>query len=251
MQRDRDATLRFERDYDRFPGVHAPDTCAASRAPSRTTSLIHTDEQDRHGEAWRALLDLIDRAAREGWEAFAPAHHLPPKLWAQIVILPDAIGSLAAVEHLILYGSNLVAIPPEIGQMSALETFDPYTSDRLHWFPYEITRCPSLIESRASTRLLYGNNKTRAPFPALPATLASGASPKTCSVCEGEFSDSGPLQRWLSLAVATDVLPLLVHACSIECIEALPTPPDGYVDHPHTGGPQVLQPESTWLRRRG
>lgn len=34
-----------------------------------------------------------------------------------------------------LYRSNLVRIPPEIGAMTSLEEFTPYTSYRLHWFP--------------------------------------------------------------------------------------------------------------------
>ena len=58
-----------------------------------------------------------------------------------------------------LYGSGLVRIPPEVGEMTALEDFDPYTSYRLHWFPFEITRCPKLKDSRVSTRALYGNFK--------------------------------------------------------------------------------------------
>jgi len=43
--------------------------------------------------------------------------------------------------------------------------------------------------------------------------------------------------------VATDVLPLLVHACSEQCIESFPDPPRGYVDGPPRGGPQLVQPE--------
>jgi hypothetical protein len=34
--------------------------------------------------------------------------------------------------------------------MSSLENFDPYTSYRLHWLPYEITRCPNLRSSRGA-----------------------------------------------------------------------------------------------------
>ena len=64
-----------------------------------------------------------------------------------------------------LYRSNLVRIPPEIGMMTSLEEFDPYTSYRL-----------------------------------------------------------------------------LVNACSTACIEALPTPPEDYVQTPHRGGPTVEQP---------
>jgi hypothetical protein len=39
-----------------------------------------------------------------------------------------------------------------------------------------------------------------------------------------------------------DVLPLLVHACSSDCIAALPAPPKNYVDHPHHGGSELVQP---------
>jgi len=46
--------------------------------------------------------------------------------------------------------------------------------------------------------------------------------------------------------VATDVLPLLVHSCSEECIRALPTPATKkkYLNHPHQGGPELVQPEA-------
>ncbi|MDX2565372.1 hypothetical protein PV371_38115 [Streptomyces sp. TX20-6-3] len=69
-----------------------------------------------------------------------------------------------------LYGSNLVRIPPEIGAMTSLEEFSPYTSHRLHWFPYEITRCWKLVRSTISTRSLFGNFKLRPPFPRLRTT---------------------------------------------------------------------------------
>ena len=64
-----------------------------------------------------------------------------------------------------LYGSNLVRIPAEIGAMTSLEEFTPYTSYRLHWFPYELTRCPRLVRSTVSSSALYGNFKYRPPFP--------------------------------------------------------------------------------------
>ncbi|MEV4556323.1 hypothetical protein AB0K51_04905 [Kitasatospora sp. NPDC049285] len=49
-------------------------------------------------------------------------------------------------------------------------------------------------------------------------------------------------QAWISLRVATDVLPLLVNACSAACLQALPRPPEGYVPSPHAGGPGLAQP---------
>ena len=136
--------------------------------------------------------------------------------------LPPSISKLTAVKRLVLYGSNLVSLPPEIANMSSLEYFDIYTSRRLHWLPYEVTRCQRLVRSRASTRQLYGNNKTRGPFPKLPQVTI--AAPSHCSVCTGFLKLGQTLQAWISLLVATDVFPLLVFACSTECLRRLPGP---------------------------
>lgn len=92
-----------------------------------------------------------------------------------------------------------------------------------------------------STRAIYGNYKYRPPFPRLPQ-LTSELVPEKCSVCDGAFKDGEVLQRWISLAVATDVIPLLVHACSKDCITRLPTPAKNYVPYPHEGGPGIKQP---------
>jgi hypothetical protein len=124
--------------------------------------------------------------------------------------------------------------------MTALTRFEPYTSDRLHWFPFEITRCVALVQSTVSTRALYGNVKTRATFPALPAEIPAGCVPPVCSVCRGEFGDDGPIQCWYSLRVATDTLPLLVHACTPACIAGLPQPVEPDVAFAHLGGPNQI-----------
>ena len=52
---------------------------------------------------------------------------------------------------------------------------------------------------------------------------------------------------WISLRIATDVLPLLVNACSNECITRLPPPAHGYIDRPHTGGLDVAQPVAEFM----
>ena len=167
----------------------------------------------------------------------------------QIVTLPATISKLKQVKRFVLYGSHLVRIPQQIGEMTSLETFTPYTSWRLHWFPYEITRCKNLKGSTVSTRSLYGNYKFRPPFPRLGRPLtpmvrfaASDGLIRRCSVCDREFLDWGLHRVWISLAVATDVLPLLVNACSEDCIRALPTPAADYVPSPHRGGLKVRQP---------
>jgi hypothetical protein len=220
--------------------------------PAGWDSKIHKEPQDTEGEAWQLLLDAVDRAAADGRLTVEPRGELLPQgFWPEIVRLPSTLGGLKEVRELKLYGSHLIAIPPEIGEMTSLTSFDPYTSGRLHWFPYEITRCRNLHYSRVSTRHLYGNYKNRLPFPSLPTELPAGSVPSRCSVCDGKFDGGSPIQRWISLWVAADVLPLLVHACSQGCVNALPDPPEGYVDHPHVGGPELPQPgeyHGVWRR---
>ncbi|WHM40670.1 hypothetical protein [Streptomyces sp. BPTC-684] len=130
---------------------------------------------------------------------------------------------------------------------------------------YEITRCTNLRHSTVSTRALYGNFKSRPPFP--PLTAAATGTPvvdlenldpgiwgataiRTCSVCDQRIGGGQLHQVWISLWTSgADVLPLLVNACSTACIDALPTPAEGYVQVPHTGGPGVDQPPTGWVRR--
>lgn len=202
---------------------------------------LHTESQDPQADAWKRLLDLVERAAEDGREILSPASELGRENWWQILTLPPSIARLKAAKKLDLYGSALVRIPTEIGDMDSLEEFDPYTSYRLHWFPYEITRCKHLVKSRVSTRALYGNYKFRPPFPKLPQAV-DVLAPPACSVCRELFGARSPIQRWLSLRVATDVLPLLVHACSVACLANLPDAADEYLSKAHSGGLGLKQP---------
>lgn len=206
---------------------------------------FHADKQDTESEAWKALEDYVESVLADGADELNPLNGIGWERWQQIRTLPSTIGKLQSVRFLSLYGGHLVRMPPEIGDMANLEEFNPYTSYCLHWFPYEITRCQKLARSRVSTRALYGNYKYRPPFPQLPSMLAELA-PALCSVCHGPFMDDGPLQAWISLWVATDVLPLLVHACSSECLKMLPEPAEGYVQMAHQGGLHVKQPPTSF-----
>ncbi|MEU0526224.1 leucine-rich repeat domain-containing protein [Streptomyces niveus] len=243
---------RFPEAMDSRPGV-PQDRCdcfgQGRVSPPGAMTYFHTEIQDTSAPGWLRLLELIEEAVADGREEFRPLPELSPEERRQIVTLPPSIGRLTAVRTLVLYGSNLVRIPPEIGDMTNLEGFSPYTSRRLHWFPYEITRCGRLVNSTVSTRSIYGNYKYRPPFPQLlpPGDTAAdldGPAParwdttaaRTCSVCTGPISATGPHQAWLSRAVATDVLPLLVNACSQACLDALPPGAKGYIPAPHRGG---------------
>jgi hypothetical protein len=243
---------RFPEAMDPRPGV-PQDSCRCFSqigvsAPGAATSF-HPEIQDTSAPGWLRLLELIEEAAADGREEFRPLPELAPEERRQIVTLPASIGRLTAVRTLVLYGSNLVRIPPEIGDMTSLEEFSPYTSRRLHWFPYEITRCTRLKHSTVSTRSIYGNYKHRPPFPRLlppgdtvldldgldPSRFGTTAT-RTCSVCTRPIPATGPHQAWLSQVVATDVLPLLVNACSQACLDALPPGAKGYIPTPHRGG---------------
>ena len=218
-------------------------------ATNRRRVRPHTEQQDTSLPGWRHLLELVEEAAADGREEFRPLVELSPQERRQIITLPPAIAGLTAVRHLVLYGSNLVRIPPEIGAMTGLEEFTPYASRRLHWYPYELTRCSKLVRSSVTTRALYGNEKLRPPFPPLPAAPGVvqqlGVGARACSVCD-RASDGRVHQVWISLRVATDVLPLLVNACSAGCVKALPRAPSGYVRTAHHGGPGVVQPPARY-----
>jgi hypothetical protein len=207
---------------------------------------FHLDIQDTSLPGWQALLDLIELAAEDKRETFSPKKDLGAELWSQVLTLPPSIGKLKHVKTLDLYRSNLIRIPPEIGEMESLVQFVPYTSYRLHWFPYEITRCKNLADSTVSTRALYGNYKYRQPFPSLESVVTQ-LVPECCSVCGNQMVQGQVEQVWISLGVASDVLPLLVNACSTTCINQLPPAAQDYVQGPHKGGRHLQQPPSSGL----
>lgn len=206
---------------------------------------LHLEEQDTSLPGWQALLRMVDAAIADRRSLFSPRAELKPELWTQVVTLPPSIAGLKHVKTLDLYGSGLLRIPPEIGEMERLEEFIPYTSYGLHWFPYEITRCRRLRESTVSTRALYGNRKHRPPFPFLDDVVMELVTPR-CSVCNAPTDARLIVQFWISLRVATDVLPLLVNACSRACLERLPKPAENYVPTPHRGGLKITQPPTEW-----
>ncbi|BEL05788.1 hypothetical protein Q0Z83_039790 [Actinoplanes sichuanensis] len=213
--------------------------------------------QDTDSPGWRRLLTLIDEAAADGREVFQPFTEMSFDERLKVVTLPPTIAKLTEVRRLVLYNTRLVRLPPEIGAMTNLEEFWPYQSHRLRWFPYEVTRCLRLRDSSVSTRVLYGNFRNGSSFPHLspvttidrpdrldPAVRGVDAV-RTCSVCDGPVNRELH-QVWISLRVATDVLPLLVNACSATCVASLPQPAPGYLSTPHTGCPRLEPPGSFW-----
>jgi len=215
---------------------------------SNRISRIKNDVQDKNSLAWIKLCEYVDKVAQENGQEFSPSEAIGHELFTQIYTLPESISKLKNVKKVYLYGSKLKRIPPEIGQMESLEYFDLYTSYDLNWFPYEITNCKNLKDSRVSTRALFGNYKTRMGFPLLQHNPVryEGQSVK-CSICKKEMSYEETNQLWITLRVGTDNLPLLANLCSKECEEKLPKPPENYIQNPHKGGADLKQPsEDEW-----
>lgn len=208
--------------------------------------ILHLTPQNTNQPAWIKLLALIEQAISEQWENFALGEHFSREERETIITLPPSIAQLKSVRKLNVYGSSLLYLPPQIGEMENLEEFIPYTSYGLHWFPFEITKCRKLRHSTVSTRALYGNCKYRPPFPAInsPETV-DALRPSRCSVCESPLN--GHIENvWHSLPVGTDILPLLVHACSRKCIDTLPDAPETYIKRPHHGGLSQKQADIEW-----
>lgn len=202
---------------------------------------LHGESQDEAVAGWSHVKTLIERAKLERSSVFEPSAHIAWEEWMRVITLPPELGTLSDVTVVRTYASHLRRLPPEIGRMSGLAELDVYTSYSLHWLPYEVTRCTNLRSSRMSTRALYGNRNTRLPFPRLSAPI-DALQPTTCSVCDRPFERT-PRLLWITLRVATDTVPLLVHSCSKECTLSLPRPPDGYFERPHQGGGGVGMPD--------
>ena len=213
----------------------------------RRDGRLHNDVQDTACPGWTRVLQNVEDASKTRVESFSPLEGLSDEEREDVVTLPPSIGILRSVRVLRLYGSNIVRIPPEIGEMESLELLDIYTSYRLHYLPFEVTRCARLCQSRASTRALYGNYKFRAPFPdllrAANVDAAALSFRNQCSVCGVSCSLTKAIWRWLSLRVGTDVFPLLVASCSSQCLEKLPLAPADYVQKSHSGGHRIVQPQ--------
>ena len=218
--------------------------CLSRRGNSGRPSVpnLHVEDQAVSASGWPLVTRLIDHAARTHAGVFEPAAQLSWQDWQQVTTLPAEVQNLTDVRELRLYGSHLRRLPPEVGAMKSLTNLDIYTSYSLHWLPYEVTRCAHLATSRMSTRALYGNRKTRLPFPRLSGPIDS-LRPKTCSVCDQPLGKSPPQVWWTTQRVGTDDVPLLVHSCSDECTKSLPQSPAGYFARPHKGGAGMPAPD--------
>lgn len=220
---------------------HCP--CLAVRTKKGTPPVpnMHLEAQNRTVGGWTQVTSLIQQLAQTSAAILEPSTKIPWEDWIRVITLPPEVASLTQVENVRLYGSHLRRLPPEVGRMSSLRNLDIYTSYSLHWLPYEVTRCTNLIVSRMSTRALYGNRKTRLPFPRLSQPIDS-LLPATCSVCDQPFGERTPQPFWTTQRVGTDFVPLLIHSCSESCTDSVPSGPPGFFARPHKGGGGVGMP---------
>lgn len=145
---------------------------------------IHVDAPFSSKRAWEIACEIIDVAARQSLKELNLGREMDRGAYMALNPLPGTIGDLKNLRRLVLYGSNISSLPREIAGWVNLRLFEPYTSYRLHWYPFELTRCKNLKSSCVSTRALYGNYKLRPPFPDLSRSSwkwLSGIS--CCSIC--------------------------------------------------------------------
>ena len=202
---------------------------------------LHVDEPHSSQKAWDEALEILDNAAKRGVVELNLGKEMHRENYLALHTLPDSIGDLKDLQKLVLYGSNLSTIPRAIAGCVNLRVFEPYTSYRLHWFPYEMRQCAKLKSSCISTRALYGNFKHRAPFPDLsnnPWSWPTGGA--RCSVCGA--ADRVLEQYWVSQAVASDVVPLLLSVCGEACLGRVGPTARNHVQGPHRGGLSIQQP---------
>ena len=211
-----------------------------------TYPKIENSKQNRSTKAWLKLIEYVEIVRENELDEFSPREHLGNDLFKEIYTLPESIKELKKVKKIWLYGSSLTSIPPEIGSMESLEYFDPYTSYGLKWFPYEITKCKKLIDSKISTRALFGNYKNKKPFPDLSKNdFRYYSKIMNCSFCGMQIEESNMEQYWISKYVGTDVIPLLVSVCSNSCkneIDEIEKDETYYINKCHKGG--VIVPVS-------
>jgi hypothetical protein len=217
-------------------------SCLVSTGKKGTPRVpnLHTEMQGTSVPGWKALLALVDDSRNAS--VLEPSAMIPADQWSAVITLPAEIQLLTAMTELRLYGSHLRSLPPEIGKLSNLSNLDIYTSYSLHWLPYELTRCSRLRDTRMSRRALYGNVKTRLPFPRLSNSLAT-FQPRTCSVCDDPFDGRWAEPFWTTQRTGTDVVPLLAYTCSAKCTDRIPDAPDGYYARPHKGGGGMGMPD--------
>lgn len=207
-------------------------------------NAFHKDKNAETDRAWSVVQEVFDKAARNGTQDLILNRHMDIADYKALNTLPKSIAKLKDLRKLVIYGSQISCIPREIMHCHNLEVFDPYTSYRLHWFPYEISKC-NLIDSTISTRALYGNYKLRSPFPNLnKEKWIWSHGDNYCSVCLGNSEALD--QYWISQRIGTDVVPLLASVCSMSCLSALGDPAQGYVAYPHTGGELLTQPDKNF-----
>ena len=162
---------------------HCPCLAVRKKKGAPLVPNMHVEAQDQSAAGWGQVTDLIERLAQTSASILEPSAQIPWEDWMRVITLPPQVASLTHVVEIRLYGSHLRRLPPEIGRMTLLRELDIYTSYSLHWLPYEVTRCANLSASRMSTRALYGNRKTRLPFPRLSRPIER-LLPATCSVCD-------------------------------------------------------------------
>lgn len=261
------------------PGEYVPPCMCLLSDDPRSLSLHEPREHDALScSARRKVEAYVDALVEQKANTFN-LHEvgLDRAEWRHVVVLPEAVLRLrGTLKHLRLYGSAIQRIPEWISQLALLESVDPYTSYALHYFPFEVVHCANLKQSRVSTRAYYGNQKNtlpvfpelepdpslskmkrlfplqylaarvcernKIPLPPYGVEVLAAQRDAKCSVCQQRYVSVEAYTYWVMRHLASyDVVPMLVRACSLNCVKALeefraPNKDSWYSALPHKGG---------------
>ena len=76
------------------------DSYLGSNWPQWDRIELHQEQQDTECDAWKRLLELVEIAAQDEREEFAPSREMTQDDWEQIITLPATISKLKSVKHL-------------------------------------------------------------------------------------------------------------------------------------------------------
>lgn len=170
---------------------------------------------------------------------------LSPEEAMQIRALPPSLANWSGtLETLNLYGTNLVELPREVGQLRKLTTIVIHTSYCLHYLPYEVMHCPRLCHLSASPGAIYGEKGNKFPALRVPAAVRTlkdlslaaclefgltipeslrelrdmAKTMFPCSTCRQKWVGPNAALFWVTKMIGQQSMALLIHACSKECV---------------------------------
>lgn len=104
--------------------------------------------------------------------------------------VPSIIGNCTKLQSLILYGTELITLPPQIGCLRELKQLATYGCGLL-FYPYELTRCSRINRVHGDCLYIDLNSLIgRRPFPLIPSASTSVSDSATATASSATASSA-------------------------------------------------------------